>query len=744
MNFRKKYLCAMIGSVSTLTFDSSVIAAEGGSRALEEVVVTAQHREQSILDVPISMTALSGEAMEQMGMETPIDVFAQTPNVTAQLPTSGTGFPIFNIRGVTLLDFTDTNEASVAVYVDEVYLGSPAIQNGQLYDLDRVEILRGPQGTLYGRNSTGGVVQFYSRRPTDELEGYIEGTIGSYGAKTVEGAISGPLGDSVRGRVAVFSNSRDGWQDNVGNVPGASKDFGDIDTNEAIRLTLESDLSDTVMVTGNLHYGNYEGETDQRGFYGKGDPATGELCSIDRIMASQCIDYSTGRTQRGDDPEEVMSDLAKSPIENENYGGWLKLDGALGDMNFTSITSYDTVDKYQILDADNSDAELYALEFYIDHEQFSQEFRLGGGTDTLDWITGLYYYEDSRFFTVTFPQLGNGYGSFAEQEVETTAAFAQATYQLPHNFSVTAGIRYTQDSRDLSEIASILANGQAGTKQGIQGYNVSRSLDASKTTWRLALDWAFAEDQLLYSSISTGFKSGAFNTLYPGAETNVTKADPEEITVYEVGVKGRLIDAVAMTYNVAAFYTDYQNVQAQGTVIIDDTPQSVMANVSDAEIWGMEADLLMEPVSGLTLTLGVGYLDAEYVAGSNDTFNGQLINGNRPVMTPELNVSGSARYEMDLDKAGYAYAMADFNWADDVFFGPDNLATETQEAYAIFNFHLGWVNASESVKIEAFAKNLTDEDYFTHAVDPSAAAPTQVSYTWGMPRTWGLQAKYSF
>uniref|UniRef100_UPI0035677D53 TonB-dependent receptor n=1 Tax=Zhongshania sp. TaxID=1971902 RepID=UPI0035677D53 len=693
MNNRKKYLGAAITSISALAFSCNTLAADSNSRVIEEVVVTAQHRAQSILDVPISMTALSGEAMEQMGMDTPIDVFAQTPNVTAQLPTSGTGFPIFNIRGVTLLDFTDTNEASVAIYVDEVYLGSPAIQNGQLYDLDRVEVLRGPQGTLYGRNSTGGLVQFFSRRPTEEFEGYVQTTIGSYNSKTLEAAVSGPLSDKVRGRLAIFTNTRDGWQDNESTVPGAAKDFGDIDTNDAARLTLESDITDTVTLTANVHYGNYEGENDQRAFYGKGDPDTGETCTLSQIQASQCMDYSTGRTERGDDPEKVISDLAESPIENENHGAWLKAEWDLGNSHLTSITSYDTVEKYHLLDADNSDAELYALAFYVQHDQMSQELRWGGSTNNLDWVTGLYHYKDSRFFTVTYPQLANGYGSFAEQDVETSAAFAQGTWALPNNINFTAGARYTVDSRDINEIAAISSNGEAGTRNGTQAYNVSRTLDANKTTWRLALDWSFAEDQLLYSSISTGFKSGAYNTLYPGDESNVTKAAPEDITVFELGVKGRLTDDLLMTYNVAAFYTDYQNVQAQGTIIVDDTPQSVMANVSDAEIWGMEADLLIEPVAGVTLTLGAGYLNAEYVAGSNDTFNGQLIDGNRPVMTPKFNVSGSARYEYNLNQIGRVYTMVDFSWADDVYFGPDNLKTETQESYALVNFHLGWMNA---------------------------------------------------
>ncbi|MEZ5918146.1 MAG: TonB-dependent receptor plug domain-containing protein [Parvularculaceae bacterium] len=260
----------------------------------DEIVVTAQHKAERIQDVPISITAVSGDELEELSITSPVDVLSLIPNVTAQLPTSGTGFPIFNIRGVTLLDFTDTNEASVATYVDGVYLGSPAIQNGQLFDIDRVEVLKGPQGTLWGRNSTGGLIQFLTRRPTEELEGYLMASYGKYNYYKVEGAISGPLSDRVRARLAGFVNGRDGWQKNT--FPGGSKDFGDIDTNVGARLTMEFDLADNLLFTASGHYGNYRGETEQRGFFGKGDPVDGSICSIERILASECIDYSTGHS----------------------------------------------------------------------------------------------------------------------------------------------------------------------------------------------------------------------------------------------------------------------------------------------------------------------------------------------------------------------------------------------------------------------------------------------------------------
>lgn len=731
-----RVLTSLMATVSVSAF-STASAQEVES---SEIIVTAQHKSERIQDVPISIAVVGGEELEEMAISAPVDVLSLIPNVSAQLPTSGTGFPIFNIRGVTLLDFTDTNEASVAIYVDGVYLGSPAIQNGQLFDIDRVEVLKGPQGTLWGRNATGGLIQFLTRRPTADFEGYVTASYGSYDYYKIEGAVSGPISDSVRARLAGFVNGRDGWQKNT--FAGGGKDFGDIDTNVGARLTLEFDLADDALLTLGGHYGNYRGETDQRGFFGKGDPVTGAICSIERILASECIDYSTGHSDPNGDPTRVASDLASAPIRNENYGGWARLEWALSDnITLTSITSADTVSKYQVLDADVSPAPLYELYFTIDHDQFSQEIRIGGETSKLDWMIGGYYYSDDRFFTVGFPQLG-GYGSFADQEISTYAVFGQVTYAITPAINITGGLRYTDDSRDLNEIAAVVG-GVPGTRDGFQLYNTSRSIDENKVTWRVAVDGRIDDDNLVYASVSTGFKSGAFNALYPGAQTNVTIAAPESTTSYEVGLKGASRFGTVM-YNLAAFYTDYEDVQAAGTIVIDGTPQSALSTVADATIWGLEADISARLLDGLTASLAAGYLDAEYNAPASALFNGIPIDGKRPVMTPEFSLSGKLRYEHDLSDGGKLHLATDVSWNDKVYFGPENHETEAMDAYALVNLHAGWTSSNADWRVTGHVRNLTDKRYFTHAVDGNAAAPFQTAFTLGMPRTWTIEVTRAF
>ncbi|MEZ5918145.1 MAG: TonB-dependent receptor [Parvularculaceae bacterium] len=435
-------------------------------------------------------------------------------------------------------------------------------------------------------------------------------------------------------------------------------------------------------------------------------------------------------------------DLPAAPVTNENYGAWGRFDWSLGDnITVTSITSADTVSKYQVLDADTSPAPQFELAFTVDHDQFSQELRVAGGGSKFDWLVGGYYYKDHRFFTVGFPQLG-GYGSFADQDIETYAFFGQATYALTSSLNLTGGLRYTDDKRDLNEIAAVLGT-VPGTRQGLQLYNTSRAIDENKVTWRAALDWRLNEMNMVYASVSTGFKSGAFNALYPGAVTNVTTALPESTTSYEIGLKGATESGV-LGYNFAAFYTDYEDVQAAGTIVIGGTPQSALSNVADATIWGLEGDIVLNPFDGLTATFAAGYLDAEYKAPATALFNGVPIDGKRPVMTPEFSFSGSFRYEHPVPVGGRAHIAADANWTDKVYFGPENYDTESMDAYALLNLHVGWTSENSGWRIAGPVRNVTNKRYFTHAVDGAPASPFQTGFTVGMPRTWTIDISHAF
>lgn len=713
---------------------------QGEEVSFGEIIVTAQRREQSLQDVPISITAISGDQIDRMAIDTPSQLIAHAPNVNFQMPTGALGFPIFNIRGVTLLDFSDSNEASVAVYSDDVYLGSPAMQNQTLFDVERVEILRGPQGTLYGRNATGGLVNFISRRPSSSFEDYVSGRFGSDDEYVVEAALSGPIaGDVVRARIAGRTAGRDGWQRNAFN----GNRLGGVDENIAIRALVEIEPSPDWLLTANFHYGSIEGDEDGRAFFGAAVPGSAPAvrCAPAQILASQCSN-AQGFIDPDPRPDRVWSEEDSLPVDVENIGGWFRIEGDLGFAQLTSITSYDHVSKLDTLDADQSPSPAGRLTLVYDttHEQYSQELRLSGESDLIDWIVGGYYYHDTRFFTATLIRLG-GNGSWADQTVETGAVFGQVTIKPTPDINLTAGLRYTVDNRELGGLARIASGGVPGTRLGTQLYLIQRELDTERVTWRLAADWHFAPDQMVYASVSTGFKSGAFNTLLPSTNSAaVVPADPESITAYEVGVRGRILDGLA-TYSIAAFFTDYHNIQAQGT-LANPTPVSSLDTIGDGAIYGLEAELTARPVDGLSLSFGMGLLDTKIETDPGFLFNGTAIDGNRLVMAPSVSVNGTIRYEAEIGGFGTLYAAADARYQSRVYFGPDNLPTETQPGYGLVNADIGLILPSGNTEIGAFVRNLTDTTYFVHGVDSGGA--TQVGYQWGRPRTWGVRVRQSF
>jgi len=701
---------------------------------MEDIVVTAQRRSERLQNVPIAVSAVGQTAMREMAVSRPSDLVAQIPNLKFQAAQGGQGLPIFNIRGVTLLDFTDTNEASVAVYADDIYLGSPNLGNQQLFDLQRVEVLRGPQGTLYGRNAVGGLINYISNRPTDTLEGYVTLGYGKDNDAIVEGAVSGPLSESVRGRLAGRFQRRDGWQTNVIN----GSHFGDIDHAVGVRAIIDADLSPTFKISLQGNYNNFKGEEEEAGFYGARVPGSnpGVRCSDAAIFASQCTNGS-GYIDPSPSPRQVASDLTEQPVFVRSHGGLARAEWDLGFATITSLTGYYYAKRSNDFDADGSP--LPALRFITasTHKQFSQELRIGGTSGILTWTTGAYYYTDKRFFTVTLPQAG-GLGDYVDQDIDTWGLFGQATVAVTPTVNLTGGIRYTHDKRE-ADIVRVSSGGVPLERVGTQTWALNMGFKGGKATWRAAADWHFVPEHMVYASVSTGFKSAAFNTNVPPANSaDMIVAQPETITSYEAGLKGDF--GRIFSYNVSVFHSDYKDIQAQGT-FADPTPRSLLSNIGDANIDGLEAELRAQPTSRLSAKLGVGLLKTEIIAPGG-TFNGVPLDGNELVMAPKRSLSGSLRYGLPLEGIGSLWVSPDFNYQSAVYFGPDNLLTERQKAYTLVNLHIGWEDEDKKTSIQAFVKNLTNEHYLIHATDSGGA--TQVRVNWGRERTWGLQFSRSF
>jgi iron complex outermembrane receptor protein len=283
---RQIRICGSVRKLFLITLVASTalpLQAWAQQAVIEEIVVTAQKRTEKLQDVGISMSAFSSEDVKAFGFDDGLQVSEQVPNFNFDAAFGPSGPPQLSIRGISILDFSDSNESSVAMYFDEIYKGTVAGQNAQLFDIERIEVLRGPQGTLYGRNTPGGVVHFISKQPTEDFEAGASFQYGSFDQKIIEGFISGPLSDNFRARVAFKYNEDDGYQDNV----FTGTDFAQTDI-MAVRGIVEWDISDALTMTGKVYYSDSDSEYPGHGFFGTLDPVTGAPCSLARIEASEC------------------------------------------------------------------------------------------------------------------------------------------------------------------------------------------------------------------------------------------------------------------------------------------------------------------------------------------------------------------------------------------------------------------------------------------------------------------------
>src|SRR5579859_931816 len=623
----------------------AVLAAEPATGdVLEEVLVSAQRREQNIMDVPVSVSALSGEVLQSLGFNNMTQVASQVPGLSF----ADTGpTTIFAIRGVALNDYSDSNESPVAVYVDDVYLGTLAGHQGQLFDLERVEVLRGPQGTLFGRNATGGLVHFISKKPTDAFDANLSIDTGNYGRRIVEGAVGGGIVSRVRGRIAFKYNDDDGWQVNQTlNTRQAKTDVW------AVRGILDIDLADHLTLELNSHFSHENNISPGYGVRGTLNPSNpfnpdGSLnrCSDAAILASQCV-TALGFRDPNPDPTRIYSDVLHPRLDIETKGviGTLKYD--LGAVELTSITSYEQADKYYQEDADGSAERLFQVNYNIDAHQLTQELRAGGHYGRGHWVAGLFYYNDTRDHgLIQAPLLIPEFGTLGDQNeysqrTKSWAAYGQADYQLLDPLTLTLGTRYSSDKKDLTITDDFAA----------PSFINHEHADTSKVTWKGALDWRFLPDWHTYASVATGFKSPAFNVSLV-LDGGAAPVGSETITTYEIGLKGTAWNDT-VRFAVSTFYSDYRDLQA---VVIPanqaGAPVSEFVNVPAARIYGAEFEASARPLQGLKTSLGLSLLHTQLQAPG--IFIGETpIDGHRLGESPQAVLNGIVSYERALGATG--------------------------------------------------------------------------------------------
>jgi iron complex outermembrane receptor protein len=703
-------------------------AAASHAQTLEEIIVTAQKRAQRLQEVPISVTAFSGDDLELLGFGAPFDLFKQTPNVTL---VGDTVFPQVNIRGVQAYDFGAGNEPPVGFYFDEVYLGTSSSQQGQLFDIERAEVLRGPQGTLFGRNTTGGLVHYISRKPTEEFEGRGRFQYGSYDQTIVEGAVSGPLGDRVRGRLAFKRNNDDGWQ--VNKVTGTDFMVTDV---FAGRGLLEIDLIEEATLLLNVHGSTQDNRSDGFAVLGTLDPATGMRCPPGRILAGDCVTLS-GFRHGNPEPTDVFSNLDRLEHSIDSFGASGTLHWNINGTEMVAISAYEWSDRVYEEDADGPDPLLDAF-FTVEAEQFTQELRLSGETGRLQWLMGGFYYNDAKEdLGITVPPLIELVGSTlglqneATLDTESWAVFGHGEYALGDRFSLVAGLRFTAESRDLVITDSFAAPSFVDTEEA----------DADKVTWKAGLNWQVSDETLAYASVTSGFKSSAFNTILvtPGQAAPVGE---EENVNYEIGVKTDALMGGRLRFNAAAFYNDYREFQVVTHEEPGGIPAVVFLNGGDLELYGADFELELAAAENLMLGLGVGLLEGEIDAPPTVAVRGIPLDGKEPPHAPSVSLNALARYFVPLAEHGALMLQMSVTWEDDVFFEANNDPTLTEDDNLIWDARVRWTSPAERYFVEGFVDNILDEELVYGGFDISSLG--FITLIWQPPRRAGVTVGLEF
>lgn len=722
--FKKGLLAIAIsaGSLSSLV-DAAV---------LEEVVVTAQKREQNLQEVGISVTAFSGDQLKQLGVTNTTEITQQIPGM--QLQTYTAAFTIINLRGISQNNFQDNLEAPVAVYVDGAYIPSMNAINGQLFDVDRVEVLRGPQGTLFGRNTTGGLVHYITRGAEDtELNGYLELSVGDFDMRAVEGAIGGALGDKVRGRLAAKWLENDGYVESQ--TPGIRDAHGA--DGYSIRGSLQIDLSDSL--TADLRVSRSDDDDVPSGTY-----------SINFAGADPNTGLGVQAPGRLSDELEHASSLEGSfNRESTNVTATLTWDLDNGN-EFVSITNYLDLEKEYVEDAGGG---LFFFPYVVptEFESFSQEFRLSGEGDKMRWQTGVYYLDMSTETeqSVSGFAILEGAGAttdsaFAETiskvDSENWSIFGQVEVGLSEQLTLIAGVRYSDDDKSI-DFTQFYEEPGAGIARfqtfdiaavGISGID---QIDYGDYAARLQLNYTTEQGTLIYASVNRGIKGGNWSIDPLGTVAAINPAnlkhDEETLLSYELGIKTDLNDWARL--NVGVFYYDYEDYQAFSLIGL--TPQ---VTNSDASAYGGEIELTMSPTDGLDLLLGVSVLDSE-VDAVPDVFGGTA-EAEFP-NAPELSVNFLARYEWEM-AGGKVAAQVDGVWNDDQFIEATNSAISAEDAYAVWNARLSYTTADEKWKVTAWVKNAGDEEYRLYNLDLGLLGISEEVYA--PPRWYGLDINYSF
>lgn len=754
-----------MGMIRTLGFLLSIniislpavpeVAADG---LMEEVVVTARKREESLMDAPLSVSALSTSDLTRFQVDDLGDIQNIIPNLSLNMGDAANA--VIYIRGVGQRDSLSFADPGVGVYLDDVYMGRAQGSFLDVVDVERIEVLRGPQGTLYGRNTIGGAIKYVSAGPTEIPFLQAEASIGNYNEYMLKATWSGPLTDdgNLLARLSLAHVAHDGYNDNA--FTGADDTDGDKRT-FAGRLHLQysprEDLSFNLTLDRSVN-----------------DPE--RSITPARVTGGPTLVQQTSGFQRTDNPFKVeanFNDAERLKVEGIGFTMDYQLSDAVG---FKSITSFRQLEHETHIDLDGTGFEIFGVFVDQDQEQFSEELQLsydaGGSVKAL---AGFYYFSEDDVtpdgISNTEPIDFSGgaglffspYGTVSEndQSVEAVAVFGEVSWFITPALEFTVGARYTHESKNLQRKACQALGAFGMVLPTIEDCNppmnssnpfaLNLDLDEnfSKFTPKAGISYRLGESGLTYFTYARGFKSGGFDGRigYNGASddgavnTQAMPYDPEIADTFEFGWKSSFADE-RLRLSAAAFYNDYKDLQLSS---FSATPTggfaTVFTNAGKAENWGFEAEVLANPAPDFLVSFSVGYLEAEYKKFINSA-NQDVSDTLTPINSPELTGNLGFQYRHPL---GFAHLIlgADISYRSDYFVDINNLDALQQDDFALINASVGLESENGKWNVSFGVKNLTDEEYITHGFNLTAFPGIGLAY-YGQPLTYRFQMRYRF
>jgi len=763
----------VVGLVPALALFASVDVDAQEGLALEEIIVTAQKREQSLQDVPVSVTAITGDQIGEGGITGVMDVAMETPNFT--MTQFNIGEPQYFIRGIgTTLDSAGADPA-VATFIDEVYIGRAGGGSMDLYDLQRIEVLRGPQGTLFGKNVVGGAISVSTRKPTEEFQAKIGLTAGNFGATGLRGLVGGAISDNVNGSFSFSKRKRDGYVDNV--VDGT--EYHDEDS-----LSFRGQLAFALGDTADLRLIADYSKDDQAGNCRNvnntnlNDPFGLSVPLYDPVIASTT----------GGDIRKCASSLGAHQ-ERDISGLTAKINWAFADATLTSITAYRDTDYSWSEDLAGLPVGLTTFNL-IDaaterSDQLSQEFRLTStGEGNVDWLVGAFFMEENVDRAENFvgswgpPFAAQGFSLldgdivFAQKNKTTsTALYGQVDWHINDDFTWSIGGRFAQDDKTITQelinnedpafdsalasailgtpvnvvVLGIPANGPAqfagylgsgGDPSFLNGpYSVSASDDWSEFVPSTSLAWNFGDSSLLYFTASKGYKSGAFVAQTNNAADAAIALEPEFATNFELGVKTQFMDD-RVRLNATVFTMDYEDLQVfrlVGSLLVGANAQATTS--------GLELDATALLSENWVVSGSYGYLDAEYDEFVDATTGDDLFTGNTLPRSAESAFTFNSNYTFDLAGGSTIDFGVNYTYKGDYFLEVSNVPESKEGGYGLLDANLAWSSASGDWEAVAWGKNITDEEFRTHTIVSNVSGTVDL---WNMPATYGLTVTRSF